>query len=79
MVLWNQKAEALHGSDEAEVLGRSIIDRLAPPESLRVNKVDFARVSHGSALSGARLVMRRDSEILRVSPTPNQYWTLPDR
>ena len=66
VALWNQKAEVLYGWAETEVLGRSIIDLLAPPESLLVNEADFARVSDGSAVSGDRLVRRRDGEILRV-------------
>ncbi len=66
VVIWNRNAEALYGWDESEVLGRSIIEILAPPDALIANETDFAQVSHGSAMSGDRLVMRRDGEILRV-------------
>lgn len=66
VVLWNQKAEVLYGWDETEALGRSIIELLAPPGALVANKADFAHVSHGSAVSGDRLVMRRDGQLLRV-------------
>jgi len=60
VLLWNHKAEVLYGWDEQEVLGRSIIDLLAPPDALLANEADFAKVSHGSAVSGERLVVRRD-------------------
>ena len=66
VVIWNQQAEALYGWDEDDVLGRSIIELLAPPAALMANQADFAKVSHGSALSGDRLVKHRNGEILRV-------------
>ena len=34
VAVWNQRAEALYGWDEDEVLGRSIIELLAPPAAL---------------------------------------------
>jgi PAS domain S-box-containing protein len=66
VVLWNRRAEALYGWAEHEVLGRSIIDLLAPPDARPKNEADFATVRHGSALSGDRFVVRRDGEILRI-------------
>ena len=66
VVLWNRKAEVLYGWDETEVLGRSIIDILAPPDALAANEADFARVTDGAATSGDRFVKHRDGEVLRV-------------
>ena len=66
VLVWNSKAEVLYGWDEAEVLGRSIIELLAPTDALLLNETDFANVRHGSAVSGDRLVRRRDGEVLRV-------------
>ena len=66
VVLWNRKAEVLYGWEESEVLGRSIIDLLAPPGALAANVADFAHVTDGSAISGDRLVRRRDGSVLRV-------------
>ncbi len=66
VLLWNRRAEALYGWAEHEVLGRSIIELLAPPDALTANEADFATVRHGSAISGDRLVIRRDGETLRI-------------
>lgn len=66
VLMWNQKAEVLYGWDEAEVVGRSIIDILAPPDALAANEADFARVTDGSAISGDRFVKRRDGTVMRV-------------
>lgn len=67
VLMWNRRAESLYGWDEDQVLGRSIIEVLAPPDELLANEADFAQVSHGAEISGDRLVMRRDGAILRVS------------
>lgn len=66
VVLWNRKAEVLYGWNEAEVLGRSIVELLAPPDALIANESDFAGVRQGLVVSGDRLVVRRDGEIVRV-------------
>ncbi len=64
--LWNQKAELLYGWSEVEVVGRSIIEILAPPDALLQNVADLAKVSQGTPISGDRFVMRRDGEVVRV-------------
>ncbi len=66
VALWNRKAEVLFGWSESEVLGRSIIELLAPPDALDANESDLGRVRQGSVMSGDRLVVRRDGEIVRV-------------
>ena len=66
IAMWNHRAEDLYGWAEDEVLGRSIIEILSPPESLTENETDFARVSDGAAVGGDRLVKRRNGEIVRV-------------
>ncbi len=64
--LWNRAAERLYGWTEVEVLGRSIVDVLAPPAELGTNQEQLAFVAAGNTLTGDRTVVRRDGEPLRI-------------
>ena len=66
IVLWNQSAEELYGWAEHEVLGRSILDVLAPDDEFAANHQDLTAVAGGKVMSGDRLVTRRDGHLLRV-------------
>ena len=59
IVLWSAAAEQLYGWSEAEVLGRSVLDVLAPPGELAANREDLAFVAEGHSKMGDRLVARR--------------------
>ncbi len=64
--LWNDGAEQLYGWPASEVLGSSVLDTLAPIDDLVRNAEDLTTVASGRAMSGDRLVRRRDGEIIRV-------------
>ena len=49
-----------------EVLGRSILDVLAPDDEFGANHQDLMTVADGKVMSGDRLVTRRDGQLLRV-------------
>ena len=63
ITLWNRAAELLYGWAEAEVLGRSVLDVLAPPDQLAENSEDLRAVAGGRKMSGDRLVVSRDGTI----------------
>ena len=67
IVLWSAAAEQLYGWPEAEVLGRSVLEVLAPPAELAANREDLAFVAEGNSKVGDRLVARRDGTAIRVS------------
>lgn len=66
IVLWNRSAEELYGWAEHEVIGRSILDVLAPDDQFAANHQDLMAVAGGTVMSGDRLVTRRDGLLLRV-------------
>lgn len=66
ILLWNGTAELLYGSLEHEVVGRSILDVLAPPAELATTPSDFDVVAGGISMAGDRLIQRRDGATIRV-------------
>ena len=64
--LWNAAAEALYGWPEVEVVGRSIVEVLAPSEERGANQADLAFVAAGNVKTGDRVVVRRDGTPIRV-------------
>lgn len=64
--LWNREAERLYGWSASEVLGRSVLDVLAPPDELAQNATDLGAVAGGAQLSGDRNVVCRDGRTVRV-------------
>ncbi len=66
ILLWNRSAEELYGWAEPEVLGRSVLDVLAPDDEFAANHQDLKAVASGTVMSGDRLVTRRDGRALRV-------------
>jgi PAS domain S-box-containing protein len=67
ILLWNEQAELLFGWPELDVLGRSVLDVLAPADDLDANRQALVAVAAGNNVSGDRLVVRRDGTFLRVS------------
>lgn len=66
LLLWNTAAERLYGWTEREVLGRSVLEVLAPVDELAKNQEHFAHVAAGNQMNGDRTVLRRDGEPIRV-------------
>ena len=66
IMFWNESAERLYGWTEPEVLGRSVLDVLAPMAERAENHHDLTSVAAGKVLSGDRTVVRRDGELIRV-------------
>lgn len=66
VVLWNRKAAALYGWDESEVLGNPAAELFGPSETLAASQSDAEVLRDGSAISGDRIVRRRDGQSLRV-------------
>ncbi len=66
IVLWNEGAAQLYGWSADEVVGASIVERLAPVDDLARNAADLSTVASGRAMSGDRLVRRRDGEVIRI-------------
>src|SRR3978361_806512 len=54
ILLWNEAAERLYGWLEREVLGRSVVEVLAPLEELGSNREHLAFVAAGNPTSGDR-------------------------
>lgn len=67
VVIWNRAAERLYGWAEHEVLGRSVIEILAPADDMARNRQDLALVAGGTAITGDRVVKRRDGQTVRVN------------
>jgi PAS domain S-box-containing protein len=67
IILWSAAAQGLYGWSETEVLGRSVLDVLAPSDELASNLEDLAFVAEGNAKTGDRLVVRRDGAAVRVN------------
>ena len=67
LVLWNAAAELLYGWTEREVLGRSVLEVLAPVDELAKNQEQLAHVAAGNTMTGDRTVLRRDGEPVRVT------------
>ena len=67
VVLWNLAVERLYGWAEHEVLGRSVLDVLAPAEDMAANRERLAYVTAGNVASGDRTVIRRDGRPVRVA------------
>ncbi len=66
IVLWNEVAEHLYGWPEVDVLGRSVLDVLAPRDQRADNAQRLAAVAAGAAVTGDRVVVRRDGQHVRV-------------
>ena len=66
ILLWNEPAERLYGWTEVEVLGRSVIEVLAPADDLRDNSEALSMVASGMRLTGDRTVMHRSGQPIRV-------------
>lgn len=66
IVLWNEGAERLYGWPEADVLGRSVLDVLAPGEQRAQDAERLAALAAGAAFTGDRVVVRRDGQLVRV-------------
>jgi PAS domain S-box-containing protein len=64
--LWNAAAEDLYGWAEAEVLGRNVVDILAPLDDLDENLRQFDAVAAGQLASGDRLVVGRQGDPIRI-------------
>lgn len=67
IVLWNRASELLYGWTEPEVLGRSVLEILAPVGDMADNAQDLASVAGGTPMTGDRLVKRRDGQSVRVN------------
>jgi PAS domain S-box-containing protein len=67
IVLWNAHAERLFGWTEDEVLGRSVVDVLAPADDVNANREALASVAAGNPTSGDRAVRRRDGTLIRIA------------
>ena len=67
IVLWNRASEGLYGWKEQEVLGRSVLEVLAPADDVAQNRQDLESVANGTAMTGDRLVRRRDGQAVRVN------------
>ncbi len=67
IVLWNRASEGLYGWKEQEVLGRSVLEVLAPADDVAQNRQDLESVANGAAMTGDRLVRRRDGQAVRVN------------
>lgn len=65
ILLWNRPAEALYGWTEREVLGRSVLEVLAPVEDLREN-TEASNVAPGKTTIGDCVIMRRSGEPILV-------------
>ena len=66
LLLWNAAAERLYGWTEREVLGRSVLEVLAPIDEFARNEAQLAHVAAGNTMTGDRTVLRRDGEPVRV-------------
>lgn len=66
LVLWNAAAERLYGWSESEVLGRSILEVLAPVDDLAENEQQLRYVAAGNPMTGDRTVLRRDGQPIRI-------------
>ncbi len=66
IVLWNDAAERLYGWAEHEVLGRSVIEVLAPAHRALENSEDLEMVAGGTSMSGDRLVVGRHGNTMLV-------------
>ncbi len=66
IMLWNNMAEQMYGWSEHEVVGRSIVEVLGPPNDLEKSRVDLASVASGHTLSGDRVVVRRDGTSIHI-------------
>ena len=66
IVLWNDGAEQLYGWPEDDVLGRTVLEVLAPAEQLAEDAERLAALATGSMFTGDRNVVRRDGQMLRV-------------
>jgi PAS domain S-box-containing protein len=69
IVLWSAAAAELFGWTESEVVGRSVVEVLAPPDQLASNREDLEFVAAGNAKVGDRRVMGRDGAVIRVHTT----------
>ena len=67
ILLWSAEAEQLYDWPETEVLGRSVLEVLAPAAELAANRDDLAFVASGNMKTGDRLVARRDGTAIRVN------------
>ena len=67
IMLWNDESAATYGWDEAEVLGRSVLDVLAPAHELQENLDRFDVALVGDDPGGDRAVRRRDGSELRIA------------
>ena len=66
ITMWNGMAEQMYGWSEHEVVGRSLLEVLAPPDDLDKSRADLATVASGHSLSGDRVVVRRDGTSVRI-------------
>ncbi len=62
-------AAQMYGWSEHEVVGRSILEVLGPPNDLERSRADLAAVASGHSLSGDRVVVRRDGTSVRIVTT----------
>jgi len=69
IVLWNDEAERTYGWSEDEVLGRSVLEVLAPIDAETDNRVTLEAVRGGVSVSGDRTVRRREGSELRIAST----------
>ncbi len=67
IVLWNEQAEQLYGWPEESVLGRSVLDVLAPTDEIATNQERLTALARGETVSADRLVVRRDGQSLRIA------------
>ncbi len=67
ILVWNTTAADLYGWREEEVLGRSVIDVLAPPADLARNRDELDGLRAGHASAGDRTVRRRSGDLIRVN------------
>ncbi len=67
IVLWNRAAVNLYGWAEHEVLGRSVLEILAPAHDVVRSREDLESIANGTPMSGDRFVTRRDGCTVRVN------------
>src|SRR5215218_10189553 len=66
ILLWNREAERLFGWPEVDVIGKSVVDILAPVEHLDANRAALASAAAGNETAGDRVVRRRDGSVVRI-------------
>ena len=67
IVLWNEQAERLYGWPEETVLGRSVVEVLAPAGEIAENEERLDDLARGETVIADRIVVRRDGRAVRIA------------